>query len=171
MYEKHKVLNDIITLEFASALMAKFFGIRLNWVAYAFDVHEKCNSLQVVMRVAKEKNILQSMLLEQACDVTQPMAKSLNVTIGSRFANVFVGGVGKIQVTQTQSSRSSRSQEPPPFGASRLNVMRSIKPKVEPCLGKSTPQSFFKSLSSLRLGKMSKLCSLESISKMSKMLV
>lgn len=49
--------------------------------------------------------------------------------------------------------------------------MRFIKPKVELGLGKSTPQSIFKYLSSLCLGKMSKLCSLESISKMSKMLV
>lgn len=110
MYEKHKVLNDIVTLEFARALMAENFGIKSNWVAYAFDVHEKCNSLQVVRRVAKEKNILQPILLEQACDVTQLVAKSLNATIGSRFANVLVGGVGEIQVTQTQSSESSRSQ-------------------------------------------------------------
>lgn len=101
MYEKHKVLNDIVTLEFACALMAKFFGIRLNWVAYAFDVHDKRNSLRVVTWVAKEKNILQPILLEQACDVTQFMAKSLNATIGSRFTNVIVGGVGKIQATQT----------------------------------------------------------------------
>jgi hypothetical protein len=54
MYEKHKVLNDTVTLEFARALMAKIFGIRSNWVVYAFNVHEKCNSLQVVRRIAKE---------------------------------------------------------------------------------------------------------------------
>jgi hypothetical protein len=113
---------------------------------------------------------LQPILLEQVCDVTQFMAKSLNATIGSRFANVLVRGVGKIQATQTQLLGSSRSQ-PPPFGASKLNVMHFIKPKVELGLGKSTPQSIFKYLSSLCLGKMSKLCSLESISKMSKMLV
>jgi flagellar hook-basal body complex protein FliE len=53
---------------------------------------------------------LQPILLEQACDVTQLVAKSLNATIGSRFANVLVGSVGKIQATQTQSSESSRSQ-------------------------------------------------------------
>ncbi len=140
-------------------------------MACAFDVHEKHNSLQVVRRAAKEKNILQPILLEQACDVTQLVAKSLNTSIGSRFANVLVGGVGKIQATQTQSLESSRSQQSPPFGASRLNVMHFIKPKVEPGLGRSTPQSFFKSLSSLHLRKMSKLCSLESISKVSKMLV
>jgi hypothetical protein len=64
MYEKHKVLNNIITLEFARALMAKFFGIRSNWVVYAFNVHEKCNSLQVVRQITKEKNILQLLLLE-----------------------------------------------------------------------------------------------------------
>jgi hypothetical protein len=45
MYEKHKVLNETVTLEFARALMAENFGIISNWVAYAFDIHEKCNSL------------------------------------------------------------------------------------------------------------------------------
>jgi hypothetical protein len=30
MYEKHKVLNDIVTLEFARALMAENYGIRSN---------------------------------------------------------------------------------------------------------------------------------------------
>jgi len=94
------------------------------------------------------------------------MLHNLNANIGSRFANLFVGGVGKIQATQTQLSRSSRLEQPPAFGASRLNVICSIKPKVEPRLGRNTPQSFFKSLSLVHLRKMSKLCSLESISKM-----
>ncbi len=48
MYEKKKVLNDIVTLEFAHGLMAEIFGIQLNWVTYALVVHEKRNDLQTV---------------------------------------------------------------------------------------------------------------------------
>jgi hypothetical protein len=48
VYEKKKVLNDIVTLEFAHGLMAENFGIQLNWVTYALVVHEKRNDLQTV---------------------------------------------------------------------------------------------------------------------------
>jgi len=50
--------------------------------------------------------------------------------------------------------------------------MHCIEPKVEPWSGRSTSQSFLKSSSSsLCSRKMLKLCSLENISKVSKMLV
>jgi hypothetical protein len=39
-------------------------------VAYALASHEKHNSLHIARQVAKEKYILQLILLEQACDVT-----------------------------------------------------------------------------------------------------
>ncbi len=47
-------------------------------MAYALASHEKHNSLQIARQVAKEKYILQLILLEQACDVTQHAAKALN---------------------------------------------------------------------------------------------
>ncbi len=118
----------------------------------------------------KEKKIhLQAILLGQAFGVTRPTAKSLNALIGFKFVNLLVGGAKRLQATQ--SSRGSRSHQPPPFGASKLNTMRFLKPKVEPGSGRSTSQNLFKSSSSLHSRKMLKLCSLESLSKVSRMLV
>jgi hypothetical protein len=47
VYEKEKVLNNTITLEFARGLVAEKNGVSLNWVAYALVAHEKRVSLQV----------------------------------------------------------------------------------------------------------------------------
>ncbi len=126
-------------------------------MAYALPTHEKCNALQIVRQVVKEKKIhLQLVLLGQVFGVTQPMAKSLNVLVGFKFVNLLGKEANRLQATQ--SSGGSRSRQPPPFGASRLNTMRFLKPKVEPSLGRSTSQNLFKSSSSLHSRKMSKLC-------------
>ncbi len=45
VYEKRNFLNNIITLEFAHALIVQTNGAHLNWVAYAFATHEKKVSL------------------------------------------------------------------------------------------------------------------------------
>lgn len=111
---------------------------------------------------------MKPILLEQAFGVTQPTTKPLNVLARFKSMNLFVEGTNRLQATQSSGSRSHR---PPPFGASKLNVMYSIKPKVEPGSSMSTSQKLFKSSSSLHLGKMLMLCSLESISKVSEMLV
>jgi len=117
-------------------------------------------------QVAKEKKThLQPILLEQTFGVTQPTTKPLNVLARFKSMNIFVEGANRLQATR--SSRGSRSHRPPPFGASRLNAMYYVKPKVEPGSSMSTSQRLFKSSSSLHLGKMLKLCSLESISKVS----
>jgi hypothetical protein len=77
VYEKHKVLNDNITLEFACGLVTENFGIQLNWATYALVAHEKCNYLQTMRQVAKENKIhLQLVLLKQASSVTQDVIKS-----------------------------------------------------------------------------------------------
>lgn len=57
MYQKHQVLNDTVTLEFAHGLVAENFGIQLNWVTYALVLHEKCNNLQNAKHTAKENKI------------------------------------------------------------------------------------------------------------------
>lgn len=85
-YEKPKVLNDIITLEFVHGLLVKISKIQLNWASYALVAHEKHNALQIMRQVVREKKThLQPVLLEQAFGVTQPTTKSLNVFAGSNL--------------------------------------------------------------------------------------
>jgi superfamily II helicase len=118
-------------------------------------------------QVSKEKKIqLQPILLEQTFGVTHLAIESLIALARFKSMNLLVERAKRLQ--GTQSSRGSRFHRPPPFGASKLNVMCFIKPKVEPCSGRSTSQSFLKSSSSsLRSRKMFKSCSLENISKVS----
>jgi hypothetical protein len=47
VYEKEKVLNDTITLEFAMGLVVENNGVSLNWATYVLVAHEKWVSLQV----------------------------------------------------------------------------------------------------------------------------
>ncbi len=134
---------------------------------YALATHEKCNVLQTMRQVSKEKKIqLQPILLEQTFGVTHLAIESLIALARFKSMNLLVERAKRLQATQ--SSRGSRFHRPPPLGASKLNVMCFIKPKVEPCSGRSTSQSFLKSSSSsLRSRKMFKSCSLENISKVS----
>jgi hypothetical protein len=47
VYEKEKVSNDTITLEFARGLVVENNGVSLNLVAYALTTHKKWVYLQV----------------------------------------------------------------------------------------------------------------------------
>jgi hypothetical protein len=60
LYEKCKVLNDTITLEFVHELLVKNSKTQLNWAAYALTAHEKHNDLQIMRQVAKEKKTLET---------------------------------------------------------------------------------------------------------------
>lgn len=85
-YEKRKVLNDIITLEFVHGLVVKISKIQLNWAFYALVAHEKHNALQITKQVVREKKThLQLVLLEQVFGVTQPTIESLNVLFDSNL--------------------------------------------------------------------------------------
>jgi hypothetical protein len=53
-YEKRKVLNNTITLEFARAFIVQNNGSHLNWGAYVLVAHEKKVSLQLT----REKQVI-----------------------------------------------------------------------------------------------------------------
>jgi hypothetical protein len=130
------VLNEIITLEFAHGLVVKKKGVKLNWVAYAFAMHEKCVALQIAREVVKEKKGALPPILKQAdvlqVDVLCGGIKSSSLTIGSSISKnakaIVVIGVGGKQPHGQSSGRSHL----PPYGTSRLNALHCLKPvKVE----------------------------------------
>ncbi len=91
VYEKEKVLNDIITLEFARGLVAENNGMSLNWATYVLVAHEKWVFLQVGRDI--KRAISQPATISKQVKGLQGALESKNVP-KPKYAKGVVGSFG-----------------------------------------------------------------------------